>query len=127
MTFSSEQELDQKLLQNNESNNDFCDNDKHPKFLSLRFFISFISLMGCAVMYMTRNNLNVAIVDMVTIVKSEGPVKNVSLIVGDQCPIYKINESDFWKQGEFNWSPSTQGIVLGSFYYGEIFEFEHML
>ena len=123
MTFSSEPELDQKLLPNNENNKKVFEKfEKSPKFMSLRFYISFISLMGCAVMYMTRNNLNVAIVDMVTTIKSEGkgiPTNYTELGFVDQCPVSKINKSENWRLGEFNWSPSTQGVVLGSFYYGE--------
>ena len=123
MTVNSDPDLDRKLLTNNENNCDFGDYEKHPKFLSLRFFISFLSLMGCAVMYMTRNNLSVAIVDMVTTIKSECAKTNLnsSLFNEDHCPIDKLGRSDGWKAGEFNWSPSTQGIVLGSFYYGENF------
>lgn len=90
---------------------------KSNKFLSLRFFISFLSLLGCAVMYMTRNNLNVAIVDMVTTVQYID--NDTQLEDGSQCPKQLVGKSNASTSGEFSWSPSTQGIVIGSFYYGQ--------
>lgn len=115
MKFNFDRELDEKLIQSDDKTHEY----KTQKFLSLRFFVSFICMLGCAVMYMTRNNLNVAIVDMVTTIKSDSALKSSPTLVEDQCPIDGLNATTNWRTREFNWSPSTQGIVLGAFYYGE--------
>ncbi|CAG2174536.1 unnamed protein product [Oppiella nova] len=96
---------------------------KSQKFLSLRFFVSFVSLLGCAVMYMTRVNINVAIVDMVISVpqnSANDPLKNISSLHSDECPADVVSDGKVSIVGVFDWSPPTQGIVLGAFYYGYV-------
>ncbi|CAG2114887.1 unnamed protein product [Medioppia subpectinata] len=95
---------------------------KCKKFMSLRFLVAFVSLLGCAVMYMTRVNINVAIVDMVTVVPKISVINTAfnQSVLSDECPVDSLNIDNTTIVGEFAWSPPTQGIVLGAFYYGYI-------
>jgi len=67
-----------------------------------RYLLALMVFLGFAVLYALRVNLNVAI--------------------GAMCNNHTIYENGFYvnKVAEFNWDSKTQGIVLGSFYYGYI-------
>jgi hypothetical protein len=98
-----------------------CENDfeiKSKKFLSLRFFVALLSLIGCAIMYLTRINLNVAILAMVNSTKSDQNIINFTKVYEFQCPGNSYDNSVNLLISEFDWSPPEQGIVLGSFFYG---------
>jgi len=91
---------------------------KSKKFLSLRFFVALLSLIGCAIMYLTRINLNVAILAMVNTTQVDENKFNFTSVQELQCPGSNIDSSDKVMIREFDWSPPEQGIVLGSFFYG---------
>jgi len=74
-----------------------------------------------------RVNLSVAIVAMVN--QTAIPHTNSSIMANDTCPYPPSNENQtlpqFWKrsvpaEGEFVWDEATQGLVLGSFFYGYV-------
>lgn len=67
-----------------------------------RYVLALMVFLGFSVLYALRVNLNVAI--------------------GAMCNNHTIYENGFYvnKVAEFNWDSKTQGMVLGSFYYGYI-------
>ncbi|KAI1288230.1 Sialin [Halotydeus destructor] len=86
--------------------------------IPVRWLIVTIVVLSCAVDYITRVNINVAIVSMV---KPHAHAHNVS---AGTCPF----QADPGQVGHdvhhhangnrtYDWSPKTQGIVLGSFWY----------
>ena len=96
------------------------------KFPSVRLYVAFLSLIGCAIMYLTRVNLTVAILAMVNSTQIDLIPTNLSQFsankVDIQCPISEVQTTGKASQvmlREFYWSPPEQGIVLGSFFYGE--------
>jgi hypothetical protein len=91
---------------------------KSKKFLSLRFFVALLSLIGCAITYLTRVNLNVAILAMVNSTKSNENIFNFTKNDEFYCPGNSYDSSVNLLTSEFDWSPPEQGIVLGSFFYG---------
>ncbi|XP_037050115.1 uncharacterized transporter slc-17.2-like [Bradysia coprophila] len=108
--------------QQNECNN-------RSNLIPVRFIILLVVILSCAVDYITRVNINVAIVAMV---KSHPHAHNIS---AGACPFEETitdvanNSSSFPSiihdethnvvnpNLTYDWSPRTQGIVLGSFWY----------
>lgn len=98
------------------------------KLPSMRLYVAFLSLVGCAIMYLTRVNLTVAILAMVNTTHFEDTsiASNYSELSKAnneefQCPITHVESGGSETQvmlREFDWSPPEQGIVLGSFFYG---------
>ena len=99
------------------------------KIFSVRVLVAFLSLLGTAIMYVTRVNLNIAILAMVP---SEIPQAEVFLfsdvpandssswttIAPNQTvnQSYEISNQVFPRQtAEFSWSPPEQGIILGNY------------
>ncbi|KAJ6627063.1 Sialin [Pseudolycoriella hygida] len=94
-------------------------------YVSVRFVVLFVVVLSCAVDYITRVNINVA---MVAMVKSHPHSHNVS---AGSCPFEEISSSDNSSfpiihdethnvvnpNLTYDWSPKTQGIILGSFWY----------
>lgn len=76
-------------------------------WLSTRVLVAFLSLLGTAIMYITRVNLNIAILSMT---KKEMIVE----LIGE------TNRTVTTVVGDFDWGPSEQGIILGSFFYGKL-------
>ncbi|XP_042888563.1 putative inorganic phosphate cotransporter isoform X2 [Penaeus japonicus] len=81
-----------------------------------------MGFLGLGVLYAMRVCLSVAIVAMV-----KADVKGLS-ITGNRsievCPIpEEAQEKEFAgsQDGEFSWDKQTQGVVLGSFFYGSLF------
>jgi len=86
------------------------------KFPKARQVLGFLGFLGFANVYAMRVNLSVAIVAMVN--STNTPVFDNNT---DVCPMPPISNSTFpEKQGEFNWDEATQGIILGSFFYGYV-------
>ena len=106
-----------------------------------------MAFLGLAVVYMMRINLSVAIVSMVGMdppLSSDVNTSTRPIPTSDFCPIknsigptpasfvitkissffcidqvYKLNKSEIKLQnGEFDWDSKTQGIILGSFFWG---------
>lgn len=99
-------------------------------FPKARHIFGFMGFIGFAVVYSMRVNLSVAIVTMV----NQTAIPHVNLTENEQeCPMNSLllettsissaNQSDSkvlprQLEGEFEWDEATQGLVLGSFYYG---------
>lgn len=83
-----------------------------------------MGFLGFAVVYAMRVNLSVAIVAMVnqTAIPHDDDSNNSSDIVDDTCPIDDVtkNKTSLLPQGDFVWDEATQGLVLGSFFYGYV-------
>ncbi|XP_067635141.1 sialin isoform X2 [Eurosta solidaginis] len=77
-----------------------------------------MGFLGFAVVYAMRVNLSVAIVAMVN--QTAIPQDN-NTSVDDTClvPAPK-NDTRPMKEGDFVWDEATQGLVLGSFFYGYV-------
>ncbi|XP_017486572.1 PREDICTED: sialin [Rhagoletis zephyria] len=87
-------------------------------FPKARHIFGFMGFLGFAVVYAMRVNLSVAIVAMVN--QTAIPEDN-STSVDDTCPVPKpTNNTTPTKEGEFVWDEATQGLVLGSFFYGYV-------
>ncbi|XP_017034979.1 sialin [Drosophila kikkawai] len=99
-----------------EENNDACCS------LKTRHIFGFMGFLGFAVVYAMRVNLSVAIVAMVN--QTAIPHTNSSVVDTDTCPMPEPNRNDSdinpQKEGEFVWDEATQGLVLGSFFYGYV-------
>lgn len=93
--------------------------------IPIRSIILSLIVMATAVDYITRVNINIAIVTMVKVNSSSSDVR------GDVCPLSgyhahrNLNSSSTSHSmapanrdaERFDWSPTTQGVVLGSFWY----------
>ncbi|KAG8187236.1 hypothetical protein JTE90_020665 [Oedothorax gibbosus] len=96
-----------------------------------RYVLTFLTFLGLGIQYTQRVNLNVTIVAMVNSSFIEG---NENDTTADECPnLYAPvkphllpNSSAYrvprvYEEGKYTWSPSTQGVILGAFYYGYVF------
>ncbi|KAI1289620.1 putative inorganic phosphate cotransporter [Halotydeus destructor] len=82
----------------------------------VRLIVSIMGLLGGLVMYSVRMNLSVAILAMVNETAVEGPAfENTTEF---QLDAYEIDGIPLHKRGTFIWSPSTQGLILGAYFYG---------
>lgn len=100
-------------------------NDNFSKPASRRFakrhILVVVGLLGFANVYALRVNLSVALVAMTN--SSLSKSNNSSKSKSHECQ-GSVNDSSSPKKGEdgtFNWDQNTQGIILGSFFYGYIF------
>ncbi|XP_030567768.1 putative inorganic phosphate cotransporter [Drosophila novamexicana] len=95
-------------------------------WLQTRHIFGLMGFLGFAVVYAMRVNLSVAIVAMVN--QTAIPHSNSSVLANDTCPTPASNGTSmgtFWRrlppsEGEFVWDEATQGLVLGSFFYGYV-------
>ncbi|CAG2110653.1 unnamed protein product [Medioppia subpectinata] len=83
------------------------------RWIPSRYRIGFLGMTACSLLYTLRVNINVAIIAMVK-------PKN-SLHPKDWC--YEYNSSadqpdDYPSDRIYEWSESTQGIILGAYFYG---------
>ncbi|XP_064628934.1 sialin-like [Lineus longissimus] len=80
-----------------------------------RYVFACLSFLGLFNVYVLRVNLSVAMVAMVNTTTGNGNTTNVQ-----ECPVDNTTNSSSADtlHGEFDWSPSTQGIILSSFFYG---------
>ncbi|XP_005184461.1 sialin isoform X1 [Musca domestica] len=88
--------------------------------INTRTIFGLMGFFGFAVVYAMRVNLSVAIVAMVnqTAIPQEN---NSSIVLDDTCPIeIKPNKTTPSTGGDFAWDEATQGLVLGSFFYGYV-------
>ncbi|XP_046427804.1 sialin isoform X1 [Neodiprion fabricii] len=87
-------------------------------WVKARFTFGFLGFMGFALVYAMRVNLSIAIVSMVNKTESN---KNDSANSTDICPsVDPVNGTFVPHTGEFNWDETTQGIVLGIFFFGYV-------
>lgn len=107
------------------------------KLYKYRFFILFLCILGTFLEYSDRANINNAIVSMVTpsIIITTKTIFNESIMPIDTglCPGSRVsneekhNSANFKNENKssgpietFDWDPTTQGAILGSFFYGYI-------
>lgn len=90
-----------------------------PILYSVRFLVAFLSLLGTAIMYITRVNLNIAILAMVSgdpLIEEMPPLTGNSSLILNEFTTQSISISSVppkFQPGEFNWGPTEQGIILG--------------
>ncbi|XP_028410883.1 LOW QUALITY PROTEIN: sialin-like [Dendronephthya gigantea] len=82
-----------------------------------RHILVLLGLLGFANVYALRVNLSVALVVMVNSTYSNGNEETKS----HECSSAESSSSRTNKDGTFKWDQDTQGIILGSFFYGYIF------
>lgn len=99
--------------------------------IPLRYLMVSLIILATAIDYITRVNINIAIVTMVSsnsshsaIQRSTCPVKHVTSSSGvnstdSESIDYSQHEPKYPGQ-QFDWSPTVQGIILGSFWYSYI-------
>lgn len=88
--------------------------------LPARIILAFLGFLTITSIYSHRVVLNVAIVAMVN--NSAVESTNENSTTSQECmDTTTRNTTGDQKEGEFVWSQTTQGIVLGSFYYGYMF------
>ncbi|XP_025832317.1 putative inorganic phosphate cotransporter [Agrilus planipennis] len=84
-----------------------------------RYILGVLGFLGFANVYAMRVNLSVAIVSMINHTAFPQPSTNSNIY--DHCPANTpTNNTKPSQNGEFDWDESTQGIVLGSFFYGYV-------
>lgn len=92
----------------------------------VRFFVLFILVMSSIVVYVNRTNLNIAIVDMT--IKHEYNVNisgcpvspyntTESTSLSTNIMLFKAIDETGSKGKKYEWDQSTQGTILGSFFY----------
>ncbi|KAH8319216.1 hypothetical protein KR074_002401 [Drosophila pseudoananassae] len=91
--------------------------------LKTRHIFGLMGFLGFGVVYAMRVNLSVAIVAMVN--QTAIPHSNSSVIDADTCPLPPAPGGNGSapipiREGEFVWDEATQGLVLGSFFYGYV-------
>ncbi|KAF2367680.1 Major facilitator superfamily [Trinorchestia longiramus] len=93
------------------------DSNEKKELWGARHTFAFMGFLGFSAVYSMRVNLSVAIVAMVAQnLTTNDNVNETSLA----CPIpdHGGDDSDVTKPGEFDWNEKTQGLILGSFYWG---------
>ncbi|XP_055370914.1 sialin [Condylostylus longicornis] len=95
-------------------------NDDVGGIFKTRYVFGFMGFLGFAVVYAMRVNLSVAIVAMV----NQTAISHENVTIEDVCPASSnTSENNTLPEntnGEFIWDETTQGIVLGSFFYGYV-------
>lgn len=87
------------------------------EFPKARHVFGLMGFLGFAIVYAMRVNLSVAIVTMV----NQTAIPRINTSVADVCPVvHPTNETEPRQEGTFLWDEATQGIVLGSFFYGYV-------
>ncbi|CAH0564068.1 unnamed protein product [Brassicogethes aeneus] len=85
--------------------------------LRSRHILGIMGFLGFANVYAMRVNLSVAIVAMVNSSMTPPPSNNSF----ETCTVPNVTNGTIpASTGEFNWDEQTQGIVLGSFFYGYV-------
>ncbi|XP_055339424.1 sialin-like isoform X2 [Paramacrobiotus metropolitanus] len=91
---------------------------KDKPWIPARYILVILAFFGFFNLYALRVNLSVAIVAMV----GNAPSLNANTLTSEECPLRNsTGSSSSSAKGEFNWDSYTQGIILGSFFYGYIF------
>ncbi|KAI1307942.1 putative inorganic phosphate cotransporter [Halotydeus destructor] len=88
-------------------------------FSGVRYLILALVTLSTCVDYITRTNINVAIVSMTL------PVNHSDVTVTDYCPVEVVtsNTTNTHTTGsaqKFDWSMSTQSEILGAFFYSYV-------
>ncbi|XP_067047190.1 sialin-like [Acropora muricata] len=80
-----------------------------------RYVLAALSCSGFCVIYLLRVNLSVALVAMVNSTYTNEKVSKSN----PECQ-RNLSTSSLQKDEQFNWDEKTQGLILGSFFYGYI-------
>ncbi|XP_034230465.1 putative inorganic phosphate cotransporter [Thrips palmi] len=85
--------------------------------IKARFVVGFMGFLGLALVYAMRVNLSVAIVAMVNSTTTDD-----NTTISDVCPRPPSPDPnpEPKSRGEFDWDERTQGLILGSFFYGYV-------
>ncbi|XP_076823695.1 sialin-like [Clavelina lepadiformis] len=86
-------------------------------WLSVRYSMAYLALLGVINVYALRVNLSVAIVSMV---KYNSTLQTAYLNHRAECPGRTVETNHNLNTGEFDWNRNQQGLVLGAFFYGYI-------
>ncbi|GFX74618.1 hypothetical protein TNCV_1158351 [Trichonephila clavipes] len=91
------------------------------KRIPARYVLTFLTFLGLGIQYTQRVNLNVTMVAMVNSTSIAAGKLNET--TSDECPniFTAANVTKEYPEGKYTWSPSTQGVILGAFYYGYVF------
>ncbi|XP_069950864.1 vesicular glutamate transporter 1 isoform X3 [Cherax quadricarinatus] len=84
-------------------------------YLPIRYVIMVLALLGCALDYLSRFSLSVAIVAMVN---TSSTTSNNMPHACSAAVNASYNDNATMKAGEYDWSLQQQGIVLGTFFWG---------
>ncbi|KAL7632826.1 UNVERIFIED_CONTAM: hypothetical protein RMT77_016823 [Armadillidium vulgare] len=89
-------------------------------FYGVRHTLALMCFLGWTSIFAARVSLSVAIVAMVNNTKEYET--EIDLIDVDSYPLPSFDTTEVYKQsnGEFNWSDTTKGHILGSYYYGYV-------
>uniref|UniRef100_A0A0P4WJ10 Sialin n=1 Tax=Scylla olivacea TaxID=85551 RepID=A0A0P4WJ10_SCYOL len=96
--------------------------DRPRAWWGCRHTLAFLGFLGFSTVYAMRVNLSVAIVAMVK--STSGSDDDKPSFANDSCPVppgWGDSSNNNGKDGEFDWSETTQGLILGSFFYGYLF------
>ncbi|XP_067665281.1 sialin-like [Haliotis asinina] len=86
------------------------------QFIQARHVLAIWAFLGFFVVYCLRVNLSVALVAMVNSTHTESDLNDSS-----ECEAPGgFSNTTVHATGEFNWDEQTQGLILGSFFYGYI-------
>ncbi|XP_077516978.1 sialin-like isoform X3 [Amblyomma americanum] len=87
-----------------------------------RYVLSLLLFWGFFLLYALRVNLSVAIVAMVngTAVLAAGTAAHGAACPAPDGSLYNATADPETAGGEFSWDERTQGLVLGSFFYGYV-------
>lgn len=97
--------------------------------IPVRFTMVSLIILATAIDYITRVNINIAIVTMVSSNSSHSPIQRSTCPARDTSSLKSVGpvDSSTDYQGvsetssqQFDWSPTVQGIILGSFWYSYI-------
>lgn len=88
------------------------------RILKARHVLGILGFFGFANVYAMRVNLSVAIVAMVNHTAFPEPENSSNTF--DHCPQPNVTNPTVVPSGPFAWDEKTQGIVLGSFFYGYV-------
>ncbi|KAM8719682.1 hypothetical protein ACLKA7_005846 [Drosophila subpalustris] len=137
---SSDADADDDDTEADDERGAFCSGDRpliagtenaSADWLQTRHIFGLMGFLGFAVVYAMRVNLSVAIVAMVNRTdvphsNSDSAFNSTSDLANDTCPLPPVVPSNWttphsnWQRGEFQWDEATQGLVLGSFFYGYV-------
>ncbi|CAL4124798.1 unnamed protein product, partial [Meganyctiphanes norvegica] len=89
---------------------------KDQGYIPVRYLIVLMTHFGIFLSYWLRNNINFAIITMVS--RSSNNSTNDSDVAQNPCGFNISEEAEADYEGEFHWDEWTQGLILGAFYWG---------
>ncbi|CAG7832457.1 unnamed protein product [Allacma fusca] len=113
--------LDLDTVYVNSSKDDFIEAEglkllKPPKGFGVRHTVALMAFFGSIISYCMRINLSMAIVDMTY----DNGTSDDSSDSADSCPVDDSGNSTTTSTGEFPWSSSDKGLILGAFFWGYV-------